>query len=474
MNKQEFIKELRDCLSILSESEVNDIIDEYSDVINQKVQDGKTEEEAVKDFGSINDLVAEILGAYKINPNRKSYSFHNDFETILNNSINKGAEFFRNIFKDISADGAARFLVYGLIAIIVLILLRIPFAIVESLLYGLLTFGHRGNLISSIISIALSLAYLVSCILVVAAMVKSISKSTDFNNKKKDKTYTYEYKYDDSKIKQTNTYEYKYDSKEEKEYAYSSNDNKDQTSYSADVPRKEYNTFLRTLYGIFKVIVVFIMIPFWILLIIGCILIAVGIYLAFQGVNLVGFIFIAIGGVGFLGSLLGLVERAVFRPYKHNRVALFATNIVISSVFFGIGLALSFNMLFQSDELYLTTSNFERYLTTEKNTYDLDIYADARYCFGDADVKIIEERSSSNRLEIEITSPTYLSPVFREDTLHLKTNPVSFVKTIVASISDNKLIHFEDDIRDYAQVNIYIPSNHLNNYSYSNQCIRFK
>ena len=68
MNKEKFIKELTKKLNILSEEEKNDIILEYEDIIEEKIKHGKTEEEAVKEFGDIDKLTKEILEAYKINP----------------------------------------------------------------------------------------------------------------------------------------------------------------------------------------------------------------------------------------------------------------------------------------------------------------------------------------------------------------------------------------------------------------------
>ena len=56
MNKKKFIKKLKNNLSILEENEINDIIDEYSDIIDEKIKNGKSEEEAINDFGNINEL----------------------------------------------------------------------------------------------------------------------------------------------------------------------------------------------------------------------------------------------------------------------------------------------------------------------------------------------------------------------------------------------------------------------------------
>ena len=68
MNKEEFLNKLERELSILNDKERQDIIGEYKDTIEEKVKHGQTEEEAVKDFGHLDELVSGILEASKINP----------------------------------------------------------------------------------------------------------------------------------------------------------------------------------------------------------------------------------------------------------------------------------------------------------------------------------------------------------------------------------------------------------------------
>lgn len=66
MNKKEFITALRRQLNILKESEIDDILQEYEQHIDDEVASGKTEEEAVENFGDIEELAREILDAYQL------------------------------------------------------------------------------------------------------------------------------------------------------------------------------------------------------------------------------------------------------------------------------------------------------------------------------------------------------------------------------------------------------------------------
>lgn len=68
MNKQAFLEELRGYLSVLEDQEQEDIIEEYSQHIDMKLLKGLSEEEAIRDFGSMKELAAEILEAYHVKP----------------------------------------------------------------------------------------------------------------------------------------------------------------------------------------------------------------------------------------------------------------------------------------------------------------------------------------------------------------------------------------------------------------------
>lgn len=65
-NKEKFLTKLREYLSILEEQEQEDILAEYAQHIDMKMQKGLSEEEAIRDFGSVQELAAEILEAYHV------------------------------------------------------------------------------------------------------------------------------------------------------------------------------------------------------------------------------------------------------------------------------------------------------------------------------------------------------------------------------------------------------------------------
>lgn len=68
MNKETFLEELREHLRILEDQEQEDILEEYAQHIDMKLQKGLSEEEAIRDFGPMKELAAEILEAYHVKP----------------------------------------------------------------------------------------------------------------------------------------------------------------------------------------------------------------------------------------------------------------------------------------------------------------------------------------------------------------------------------------------------------------------
>lgn len=86
MNKKDFLNELKKYLEILDENEQRDILDEYAQHIDMKMSRGMSEEEAIRDFGDINQLASDILEAYHVNPRFETPKKQN-FEKVKEESI---------------------------------------------------------------------------------------------------------------------------------------------------------------------------------------------------------------------------------------------------------------------------------------------------------------------------------------------------------------------------------------------------
>ena len=59
MNKSEFLNDLKKYLTILEDREQEDILEEYAQHIDMKLSTGLSEEEAIRDFGSVEELAAQ-------------------------------------------------------------------------------------------------------------------------------------------------------------------------------------------------------------------------------------------------------------------------------------------------------------------------------------------------------------------------------------------------------------------------------
>lgn len=147
MNKKEFLKELENKLNILNDDERKDIINEYNDIISENVKHGKTEQEAINEFGSMDELVKEILEAYKINPNydqnkfkTKTKEVFKESESVVKSLATKLSDFTQNVIDDIKSDNSKisielifEILIKIFIFLVICALLKIPFLVVKSL-----------------------------------------------------------------------------------------------------------------------------------------------------------------------------------------------------------------------------------------------------------------------------------------------------------------------------------------------------
>jgi len=61
MNKQEFVTELKSKLGGLPTQDVEERIDFYLEMIDDRIEDGCTEEEAIEEIGSVDEIAAQVI-----------------------------------------------------------------------------------------------------------------------------------------------------------------------------------------------------------------------------------------------------------------------------------------------------------------------------------------------------------------------------------------------------------------------------
>ena len=201
MNKKEFLNKLEKALAILNEKERKDIIDEYKATIEEKVKHGQTEEEAVEDFGNIDELVSGILDAYKIDPdyNHKEGNlskFTEEGERLIKKGANKLADMTREFADNIKDNDAEmnlnlafEIIIKIFFTLIILAIITIPLRFIGSIGFSLAeTFFEPFSFIIKIIIFILFIAlYLSIGFLIIINLFKQYFKKENKTSESKDK-----------------------------------------------------------------------------------------------------------------------------------------------------------------------------------------------------------------------------------------------------------------------------------------------
>ena len=72
MSKKEFLKDLKGALSTLPRSERKERISFYSEIIDDKIEEGTPEDAAIKEVGSVSEIAAKIITENKTTTGEKT------------------------------------------------------------------------------------------------------------------------------------------------------------------------------------------------------------------------------------------------------------------------------------------------------------------------------------------------------------------------------------------------------------------
>lgn len=100
MDKKTFLEELRKSLRVLKDEEVQDIISEYEQHIDLKVEKGLTVKQAIDDFGNVKILAAEILEGYHV---KTEFDFMQENIVPKPNLVSNGQEIAKTSVKTLFA-----------------------------------------------------------------------------------------------------------------------------------------------------------------------------------------------------------------------------------------------------------------------------------------------------------------------------------------------------------------------------------
>ena len=163
MNKEEFLKKLRKRLEVLEDSEIEDILSEYEGFIDEKVSKGLTEEQAVKELGNFNEIVDDLLAAYKV---KRTSGEENIFNKVIN-KISDAIDLFMESLNNKSGKDIVKVLIEIILILFLICLLKIPFAMIRDLgssIFFELTFPI-GNIFSGIWAFIIEISYIIVAVI---------------------------------------------------------------------------------------------------------------------------------------------------------------------------------------------------------------------------------------------------------------------------------------------------------------------
>lgn len=361
MTKKKFLNELEKKLSVLDDSEIQDIINEYRDIIDEKVKHGKTEKEAIEDFGSLDDLVKEILSAYKINPNYKE-AHKDEFEASakklgedFDDFIKKGAEKASKVTKKVmdqvrendqefTIEFIFELLFKAIAALLLCVVATIPMTIIKELVESLLRMfvSPLSNILIFLFEFVLGILFLILCGFIFVAMFKQYVTPNKKKEEKKEET------------KKMNVEEKETEKKEKV------------------VKNSEPDALGTLIITIMKVAVIFfILLPIWMMEF------GIGICLVFlmaamiKGIFFVGPLFLCAGGICLLSEISSIIFRLIFTEKKPH----FA-GIIIGFVFLVIGTFLTIDLVMNFDYIREVPSGYNQKTYTETLEIDSNTVVD--------------------------------------------------------------------------------------------------
>jgi len=341
MKKQEFLDRLKSRISILDDEEVEDILMEYEAHINEKMNAGKTEEEAIADFGDFNELIKDILAAYKIKDKGQTHSSStSEFQAWIHKAIDEITEFMRPLIDKVNTlqgDQIGYFIGYIILTLIMVSLIGIPFWIIEKIGVVFLSFIPLGvgHVFGVLFTIALKIGQLVVSILII---IYGIQRAIEAATLKRPVDFGFVVKTSDGKTEPkektgvvvngeplTKT-EVKLESGERKEERVEPQ----VTSKAASAPEPSVKVkgeekalpkkervilpFIGNFFVLlFKGFVLVCMFPGFMMILGLMIVLGVMIALLIKGVYFIGLFMIIIGILSFTSTIMDMIYRTVFR-----------------------------------------------------------------------------------------------------------------------------------------------------------------
>lgn len=422
-------------LEILDEKEIQDIVDEYSGYIEEKKAKGLTEEQAIEEFGDFDELVKEILSAYKI---KNDYKKTDTINEVFDNTVNV----FTKLFNKISEGGAQaiiKFILELFIIIILLAVFRLPVDLLENIgedIFGFIV-SPIDDILISIWNFIVEVFYIIFSI---AFIVKTFKERYDLNDEPK------------------------------KAKAVKVNNDETKNEEKADDKIKVEKKPSSLIDILIKTLLIIIYIPLVSGIIGLCIALAVTIYFVVIGVPYIGVPVVIFGVITFFGIFLDIAIKLI----ENKRVSFIQPfiSIIVASVFLTVGGMLCTHEVLNTSYYNHAPEYIES--TTLENT--IDINSSTRLNLPTYNTYFIEDNSLVDQAVITVKYYEDYS-----DTELLFTNNVIELKNYTRDYDDfkfqgslfsNVVIDNLKEYKVYNYTKLYVPETTIRaNSSYIN---RFK
>lgn len=400
MTKDKFLRDLEKKLSMLSETERKETIDEYRDIIEEKVKHGKKESEAVKEFGSIDELAKEILSAYKIDPNYKKSEAGDKAKEIVDGAeelIKKGAKKISEVTDDVvdsikksdfdwTTSNIFEVIIKVIILLIFLAILKIPIYFASEIGSGIFGIGIEpfSSIFQIIWKVLIEVAYLGICVILIVKLI------TDYSNKTK------------SPVEE-----------KKKHSSVASAENQKKSNV------KKNNTFETIALAFAQLFVIFVLLlPLFFVAFLFLIAIIILIYLLCLKIGVYGFFIFAIGCFGFVCCLIDLIYRGFF---SHKKIHLYPFIIHIILIIIGGVMSIAYLFNFEYHD-YLPKKNYE----TKTDTYMEDIHQKAVINAHQSNI-IIDNHLKDNQMKLEVTYYPKFATIQRHEDIDDNIKYITFV-----------------------------------------------
>lgn len=131
MTKNAFLNRLSEDVSILSDTERQDIMSEYEQHLEMKINAGMSEEEATADFEPYDEFISELLSAYHINPN-----YQTEESTNFGSSLRRAGLFLQRSL-DVLLSLNSKELGYVLSRSLMLLVVTLGIALAPKIIFGI-------------------------------------------------------------------------------------------------------------------------------------------------------------------------------------------------------------------------------------------------------------------------------------------------------------------------------------------------